>query len=214
MSSATSSDVVFKLADSRGKGNAEELIGENYQGIGITDRYSAYKHLFTLHQICWAHILRNAKLLTHLEKLHEAKQAHVKQFYSQVVDIYAVLRQYLNEEFDEDTRNTQAGQLRGELLTISKPHALDLKKLTDLKLGIKEYLDCLTVCPTNKDIPADNNSAERDIRKLVAKRAKSMGRKTLKGARTLEVLLSVYWSTYNRDRDNFFTNINALVNPA
>ena len=67
MSSAVSSDVVFKLADSRGKGNAEELIGENYQGIGITDRYKAYKHLFVLHQICWAHILRNAKLLTHLE---------------------------------------------------------------------------------------------------------------------------------------------------
>ena len=213
MSSTTSSDVVFKLADSRGKGNAEELIGKNYQGIGITDRYSAYKYLFTLHQICWAHILRNAKLLSHLENLSENKQAHVKQFYFQVADIYTVLRQYLNEEFDEDARNTQAERLRKELLTISKPHALDLKKLTDLKLGIKEYIDCLTVCLTHEGIPADNNRAERDIRKLVAKRAKSLGCKTLKGARTLEVLLSVYWSTYNRDKDNFFTNINALVNP-
>ncbi|MCL4358172.1 hypothetical protein M1512_04790 [Patescibacteria group bacterium] len=49
---------------------------------------------------------------------------------------------------------------------------------------------------------------------MVAKRAKSLGSKTTKGARTLEVLLSVYWSTYNKDRDNFFQNINALVNPA
>ncbi len=51
MSSTTSSDVVFKLADSRGKGNAKELLGGNYQGVGITDRYPGYKHLFAVHQI-------------------------------------------------------------------------------------------------------------------------------------------------------------------
>lgn len=49
MSSTTSTDVVFKLADSRGIGNAQELLGDNYQGIGITDRYPAYKNLFWLH---------------------------------------------------------------------------------------------------------------------------------------------------------------------
>ena len=52
MSSTLNTDVVFKLADSRGLGNAEELLGENYEGIGITDRYPGYKHLFALHQIC------------------------------------------------------------------------------------------------------------------------------------------------------------------
>ena len=107
-----------------------------------------------------------------------------------------------------------ANQNRYSGVELSKPHALDLKKLTDLKLGINEYLDCLTVCLTHEGIPADNNRAERDIRKLVAKRAKSLGSKTTKGARTLEVLLSVYWSIYNRDRDNFWNNIHFLANPA
>lgn len=46
MVSANSNDVVFKLANSRGKGNSEKLVGKNYQGGGITDRYGAYKHLF------------------------------------------------------------------------------------------------------------------------------------------------------------------------
>lgn len=46
MSSTTSTDVVFKLADGRGAGNDKELLGENFQGVGITDRYPGYKHLF------------------------------------------------------------------------------------------------------------------------------------------------------------------------
>ena len=214
MSSTTSSDVVFKLADSRGKGNAEALLGKDFKGIGITDRYSAYKHLFNLHQICWAHIFRSAKLLTHLENLDKDKRTHVKQFHDSVEDIYTRLRQYLAEEFDQDTRANQTDKLKRELVKISRPHTLDPKKLTDLKTGIIEYLDCLFICLTHEGIPADNNRAERDIRKLVMKRAKSLGCKTTKGARTLEVLLSVYWSTYNKDRANFFQNINALVNPA
>jgi len=65
MSSTTSTDAVFRLANSRGIGNAKELLRDNYQGIGITDRYSAYKNLFWLHQISWAHIQRTAKDLTH-----------------------------------------------------------------------------------------------------------------------------------------------------
>ena len=214
ISSTISSNVVFKLADSRGKGNAEDLLGKNYQGIGITDRYSAYKHLFNLHQICWAHIFRNAKLLTHLENLEEDKQINVKQFHDSVEDIYSKLRQYLTEDFDQKIRNAYSKELKQELLRISRPNKLDPKKLTDLKAGIIEYLDCLFVCLTHEGIPADNNRAERDIRKLVMKRAKSLGCKTTKGARTLEVLLSVYWSTYNRDRDNFFSNINTLISPA
>jgi hypothetical protein len=43
------------------------------------------------------------------------------------------------------------------------------------------------------------------------KRAKSLGCKTTKGARTLEVLLSVCWSLYNPDRDNFFSAFQAGV---
>ena len=46
MSSTTSTDVVFKLADSRGIGTAKDLLGEDFQGVGITDRYKGYKNLF------------------------------------------------------------------------------------------------------------------------------------------------------------------------
>jgi hypothetical protein len=211
MSSTTSSDVVFKLADSRGKGNAEELLGDNYQGVGITDRYPGYKHLFALHQICWAHLQRTAKDLTHLECLGKTKQKHVTRFYQQLAAIYASIRAYQAEPFDETKRRTQADALLEQTKQLCSPHRLDPKKLTDLKAGILEYQDCLFICLTVASTPADNNRAERDIKQLVIKRRKSLGSKTPKGARTLEVLLSVCLSLYNRDRDNFFPNFHGLT---
>lgn len=211
MSSSTSSDVVFKLADSRGKRNAEDLLGDSFAGVGITDRYSAYKHMFILHQICWAHLQRNACDLTHLECLGETKLKHVTMFYQNLATVYACIRQYQTEPFEQKQRDRQSEELLQQTTKLCQPHPLDPKKLKDLKQGILDYQDCLFVCLTTDGIPADNNRAERDIRKLVMKRKKSLGVKTAKGARTLEVLLSVCWSLYNRDRNNFFTNFQALT---
>ncbi len=204
-------DVVYKLADSRGKGNSEELVGENYQGVGITDRYASYKDLFLLHQICWAHLQRTARDLTHLQCLSKAKLRHVTKFYQQLAAIYAAIRAYQAESFAQDKRNHQAEQLLAQTKQLCQPHELDPKKLTDLKAGILEYQACLFLCLTIDGIPADNNKAERALRKLVIKRKKSFGVKTQKGARTMEVLLSVCQSLYNRDRDNFLPNLHALA---
>jgi len=211
MSSTTSTDVVFKLADSRGIGNAKELLGDNYQGIGITDRYSAYKNLFCLHQICWAHIQRTAKDLTHLEFLEEAKLTHVINFYNQLATIYSTIRDYQSEPFNEVLRSQQAAELLDQTIQLCRPNELDPKKLASLKLGILDYRDCLFICLTVAGVPADNNRAERDIKQLVIKRRKSLGSKTTKGARTLEVLMSVCVSLYKRDRDNFFLNFHNLT---
>ena len=81
------------------------------------------------------------------------------------------------------------------------------KKLVDLKAGILDYQTCLFLCLTIDGIPADNNKAERALRKLVIKRKKSFGVKTMKGARTMEVLLSICQSYYNRDKDNFLATL-------
>jgi len=211
MASAVNEDVVFKLADSRGKGNSEKLVGNNYQAVGITDRYSAYKHLFSLHQICWAHLHRNARDLTHLECLDKTKLAHVTKFYDKLAGIYADIRQYQAEPYDQTKRQEQAADLLKQTTQLCQSHKLDPKKLANLKAGILEYQDCLFLCLTIDGIPADNNKAERALRKLVIKRKKSFGVKTIKGARTMEVLLSVCQSLYNRDKDSFLPALHRLA---
>lgn len=211
MASAVSEDAVFKLADSRGKGNSRDLIGNNYQDVGITDRYSAYKHLFALHQICWAHLQRNAKDLTHLQCLSKAKLKHATRFYQALAAIYSEIRIYQAEPFDAVKRQVQADALLNRTKQLCVPSPLDPQKLVNLKAGILEYEACLFLCLAIDGVPADNNKAERALRKLVIKRKKSFGVKTPKGARTLEVLLSVCHSYYHRDRDNFLPTLHALA---
>lgn len=210
-------DVVFRLADSRGKGNSQALIGEHYTQIGITDRYGSYKNLFVdedgvnRHQICWAHLHRNARDITHLECLGTKRLTHVTKFYNQLSVVYATIRQYQCDPYDEQVRQVQAGKLLIQMKALCQPSQLDPKKLQDLKAGILEYQDCLFLCLTNEGIPADNNKAERALRKLVIKRKKSFGVKTQKGAQTMEVLLSVCQSLYNRDKDNFLPELHRLA---
>lgn len=213
MTSAVNNDTVFKLADGRGKGYSQELVGANYQGIGITDRLGNYKHLFLPdhHQICWAHLQRTARDLTRLECLSKQKQSHVTKYYQQLASIYALIRTYQAEQFDGVKRQTQANKLLKQTKKLCQPDTLDPKKLTDLKAGILDYQDCLFLCLTIDDIPADNNKAERALRKLVIKRKKSFGVKTQKGARTMEVLLSICHSLYYRDKDNFLPALHALA---
>ena len=40
-----------------------EVPAEPFDGIGVTDDYSAYQSPFTEHQLCWAHFLRKAIVL-------------------------------------------------------------------------------------------------------------------------------------------------------
>jgi transposase len=204
---------VFSLADSRGKGVSQALVGQHYDQVGVTDRYSAYKHLFVLgcHQICWAHLHRNARDLTHLECLSEPKQKHVTTYYKALAAIYADTREYHGEAFDERKRKQQAAALLERVMQLCVPHALDPAKLARLKAGILDYHACLFVCLTTPGVPVDNNKAERALRKLVIKRKKSFGVKTMKGARTMEVLLSVCYSLYHQDKDNFLPALHTLA---
>jgi hypothetical protein len=41
-----------------------EVLGEQFDGIGVTDDYSAYQSQLTDHQLCWAHFLRKAIALS------------------------------------------------------------------------------------------------------------------------------------------------------
>jgi hypothetical protein len=57
---STLSTVLFKCGVGRGKAVLSEVLGERFDGIGVTDDYNAYRSQFSEHQLCWAHFLRKA----------------------------------------------------------------------------------------------------------------------------------------------------------
>ena len=57
---ATKSVKVFSVVLSRSQKTAQELLGEQFQGILISDRYSAYNWVdVEQRQLCWAHLKRD-----------------------------------------------------------------------------------------------------------------------------------------------------------
>ena len=51
---------VFSVRTSRSRAMATDLLGDQFKGIVVSDRYSAYSHLEDhCHQFCWAHLLRD-----------------------------------------------------------------------------------------------------------------------------------------------------------
>jgi hypothetical protein len=207
----TEHDVVFKLADGRGKGNAEELLGPDYLGVRITDGYRGYKYLPGSHQQCWAHLYRIIRDLAQISTLPENKRAHVEAWLKHFRELYATLRRYTTEPYDQTSRAKQAEDLRSRVRILCRLDSRDPKKLASLKTFMLEYEHALVTCLIVPGVPADNNKAERVIRKLVLKRKKSFGCKTNQGAKALEVMLSVCWSTWYRERENFFPAMQALV---
>lgn len=196
-------NVLFRLASSRGGDHAKELLGD-YAGVRITDGYSAYANLPGQHQLCWAHLIRKARELARLSSLPEAKQQHCQQWYGKLCAAYQKMGDYRNQPFNENQRRRQAGRLLAQVRDLCQPHQLDPHKLKNLKTHMLSYEHALFTCLTVDGIPPDNNRAERDLRPLVIKRKKSFGSKTEAGAKALEVILSVVWSTWRRDRTNFW----------
>lgn len=177
----------------------------------IPDGYGGYKHLPGLHQECWAHLYRIIRDLAQVSTLPEDKRAHVQLWLNQFKSLYATLRRYLKEPFDQAKGATRAKELTSQARRLCQPDNRDPKKLANLKAFMLDYEQALFTCLVVPGVPADNNKAERVIRKLVLKRKKSFGCKTNRGAKALEVLMSVCWSTWYRERGNFFPAMQALA---
>lgn len=212
MSAVGSPIRIYKLATSRGKDHAEELLGEATDTfVRITDCYAAYKNMAGLHQICWAHLYRKIRDLLNNANLPAEKRPHVAAWYDEFAVIYAELRAALTLPFKPRQRQRQAREFRVRIAQLREPHPLDPKPLADLKMLLAEYDHALFTCLKFDGIPCDNNRAERDLRCLVIKRKKSFGSRTEAGAHALGILLSVAWSTWHANRANFLPALVAVA---
>jgi len=212
MSAVNSSARIYKLATSRGKDHAVDLLDEVRDGfVRITDCYAAYKHLPGLHQICWAHLYRKIRDLLHNDNLLPEKLPAVRVWHDEFKQLYADLRAAVVEPRKPRRRARQEKEFRERLAVLRTPNAADPKPLADLKNLLTEYDHALFTCLQFENIPCDNNRAERDIRIVVKKRKKCFGSKTEAGAHAFEILLSVAWSTWYEHRRDFFPALARLT---
>lgn len=196
MSGGESKESVFLVGESRGKGNMENLVGENFDGFVVTDDYGVYQKLKN-HQLCWAHLIRKFRDLAKSGELEEKIRFHCKNEYQKLCLIY--------DDLKNDRKVERYDNFSLRLKEISRINSLDPKKLIRIKTTLAKNIPKYLTYLSDPRIPLTNNQAERSLRHLVLKRKISFGSLTKRTADNLAVLLSVLMSMKQRFQANFFS---------
>ena len=195
MSGAQSKESVFLVGESRGKGNADKLLGENFNGLVVTDDYVAYRKL-KKHQLCWAHLIRKFRDLAGSKEIEDKQRKHCKEEYAKLCLIYEDIKQ------DRDLQRHE--EFTNRLAALGVVNQKDQIKMIRVKTTLKKNISKYLICLTDPKIPLTNNQAERSLRHLVLKRKISFGSLTKRTAENLAILLSTLLSLKQRYGTSFF----------
>lgn len=213
MMPADGSEVSFEIANTRGKGIAEKMLGENFEGTVVSDFYGAYKNLADSHQGCWVHLLRDFHELASNGNIPKRYRNLVKKRYEEIAAVYHELKAIHEKPFEMKERQKAHEEFKKQLLKFSERSKGDMaiKKLKNLKLRIKEYVEELLVGIVKEGVPLQNNKAERTLRHLVLKRKISFGSRSDIGCKTLAINLSVLLTLWRESRQTFFPTLAQLL---
>lgn len=190
--STTSRLTLFRIFKNRNQEAAKSLIGADYQGMIITDRYGAYSWIpSNQRQYCWSHLQRDFKKIR--ERLHpeEKRIGYCLLRYTKMIFAYsykiresqdcldvAYYKKYLLQTIWDFSRCLA----RGKALKGTKTSAFCAKLIKEWK-SLWHFVRDPLVSPTN-------NHAERQLRHAVLWRKKSFGTQSDRGKRYVERILT------------------------
>ncbi len=197
---ATTWVTVFLVRLSRGGQVARELLGEAFDGILVTDRWSAYTwYPVRWRQLCWAHLLRDIEAMIERgggsQEIGEAlkHQAHqMFHWWHRVRDgtlSRSSFRSYMSPVRREVERLLEAGSTCG----VPKTEGM-CREILKLRQALWTFVHLAGVEPTN-------NPAERAIRPGVLWRKGSFGTHSAQGSRFVESMMTVVTTLKQQQRN-------------
>lgn len=203
---STPSDRYF-LRRGRGKGVVDEVLGDGFQGVLVSDFYAAYDHYAGLHQRCWAHLLREIHALNQLYPDNPSLapwSTAVRRVFDRGKAVTGGPRQ----------RHQMQRQLSQELLATCHPFLNDpLAVQGKLCRRVQRYLGELLTFVGDPAVPADNNPAERSLRHLVTRRKISGGTRSSQGTDTAMTLASLFGTWRAQGLDPLLACRQLLISP-
>jgi len=192
----------------RGKGVVDEVLGEDFCGVLVSDFYAAYNHYPGLHQRCWAHLLRD---IHNLRQLYP-KDVGLTQWAMAVRAIYDDA--CLISHPDARVRGQEQHRLEEQLLALCRPFVDDpLAVQRKLCRRVERFLTELFVFVGEPLVPPDNNAAERSLRHLVTQRKISGGTRSPRGSATKMALASLFGTWQAQGLNPFLACRQLLVSP-
>ncbi len=188
---------IFRFRRSRSASVPREVFGEKIvPGVLVVDRYNGYNKMPCSIQYCYAHLLRDLK---DLEK-DFPENAEIKSFVEALAPQLAGAISLRTLDITDRQFKRQASKIKNEIISITNSQAKHpaIQKIQDI---FREKAGRLYHWAKNRDTPADNNLAERELRPLVIVRKISFGSQSDAGARTREILMTVLHTLKKKTSD-------------
>jgi len=188
---------IFRFRGSRSASVPREVFGETpVPGVLVVDRYNGYNKMPCSIQYCYAHLLRAVK---DLEK-EFPENAEIKSFVEALASQLANAISLRTLDITDKQFKRQAGKIKAAIIKITNSQAKHpaIQKIQDI---FREKADRLYHWADDRNIPADNNRAERELRPLVIARKISFGSQSDAGAKTREILMTVLHTLKKRTAD-------------
>ena len=189
----------------RSKRVVEEVLGDEFEGVLVSDFYGAYNVYQGPHQRCWTHLLRDIHQLKeqHPQDLDLARWAHA------VREVYDHAQAYhgpdpnLPETVQRAQRVERQQRYQQWLWSICKPYLGSDAPMRVLCQRVERFLPELFTFVAEPRASADNNAAERSLRPPVVSRKISGGTRSERGSETKSILASLFGTWRLQERNPY-----------
>ncbi len=198
---------IFRLRLTRSASVVREVLGEEaLPGTLIVDRYSAYNKVDCLIQYCYAHLLRLVKDLGKEFPDHQ----EVQDFVNTAAPLLAQAIKLRTLLITDEVFYARADQLKIDIQLVMHREAQQagIQKIQNI---FRENAHRLYHWAQDRSIPADNNFAERELRKLVIARKISFGSQGDAGAKTRETLMTTLLTLKKRQPGDVWLNLKVCL---
>jgi hypothetical protein len=191
---ATDQVSLFLFRNTRSAKVPQMIFGEKpLPGILVVDRYAAYNKAPCPLQYCYAHLLREVE---DLEK-DFPDSLEVKTFASVMAPLLASAMKLRSQPIKDLEFYTQAAKIKSQIITAVEAEAMHLG-IHHIQEIFQDNAHRMYHWADNRQIPAENNLAERDLRPTVIARKVSFGSVSDAGANTRGILMSILYSLKKR----------------
>lgn len=195
----------YIITDTRGKGVIQRALGEDFQGILVSDFYGAYKNLPGKHQVDWVHLLRD----THLLARGQPESEERRELHEKLTNLYLTIKTFQKNTWTPKTSKRTLKKLQAQLqkLICVTWQDKECQRIAQ-RLGI--YQQELLECIRSPGVLPENNTAERGLRSVVVHRKITNGNRSDKGAKTYQVNKSVI-ETLRLEGGNLLDKLSVLL---
>jgi transposase len=189
---------LFNFGKRRSGKEAISVFGPNQlPGVLVVDRCPAYNRAPCKIQYCYSHILREIQSLP--EKFPDKQE--VTGFSAKAASLVAHAIKLSKEPMPDEKYYAEAKRIKIALQTLMRTKSIHpaIQWIQGIFLNNEQRLYHWV---ENRNVPAHNNQAERELRPTVIARKTSFGSQSKKGAETRSVLTSVLWTTSKRQKNS------------